>query len=182
MWTISDNTLVSILFLSNSSYRQRKHFVWKLPQEWTRILRAWFFSFWRCYTKIHVTQITRTSARFVPGCTKGPSRGSCPRATSPQVLYPTPRLNRYSWLSTSGIFKEIEGVSNVKDCVVRCCRHEQCNVAFMTDDKCYQVTCTTDELCKPVLSPNSDSKEHVFMVLVKPTGEDSWQDVLSQGW
>jgi hypothetical protein len=70
----------------------------------------------------------------------------------------------------------------VKDCVVRCCRHEQCNVAFMTDDKCYQVTCTTDELCKPVLSPNSDSKEHVFMVLVKPTGEDSWQDVLSQGW
>jgi hypothetical protein len=81
---------------------------------------------------------------------------------------------------TAGIFKEIEGVSNVKDCVVRCCRHEQCNVAFMTDDKCYQVTCTTDELCKPVLSPNSDSKEHVFMVLVKPTGEDSWQDVLSQ--
>lgn len=51
----------------------------------------------------------------------------------------------------------------------------------MTDEKCYHITCVSDELCKPVVSLNPDSKDRVSMVLVKPTDEDSWQDVLAQG-
>ena len=51
----------------------------------------------------------------------------------------------------------------------------------MSDAKCYHITCTSDELCKPVLSPNPESKDHIMMVLVRPTDEDRWQDVLAQG-
>lgn len=49
----------------------------------------------------------------------------------------------------------------------------------MTDDKCYHVACNSNELCIPTLNSNPQTIEHVAMVLVKPTDEDTWEDVLA---
>lgn len=81
----------------------------------------------------------------------------------------------------TGTFTEIEGIKTLKKCVLECCVKEDCNVAFMTDDKCYHIDCVRNELCIPALSPNPDTFDHVSMVLVRPEkGEDSWDDLMQQ--
>jgi len=50
----------------------------------------------------------------------------------------------------------------------------------MRDDKCYHVKCYSNELCVPILNMNPLTMDHVNMVLVKPTDDESWEDVLAQ--
>lgn len=81
-----------------------------------------------------------------------------------------------------GVFDEVEEVKEKKTCVLECCLKDQCNVAFIVDDKCYHVKCRSNELCIPTLSTNSDNADHISMVLVKPLSEqDSWIDILNEG-
>lgn len=81
---------------------------------------------------------------------------------------------------SAGVYVEVKDAPKLKNCVVQCCVQPKCNVAFMTDGKCYHVSCKSDELCLPVMSPNADSVERISMVLVQPTDEDTWEDVLQQ--
>lgn len=81
---------------------------------------------------------------------------------------------------SAGIYTEVDGVSALKSCVMKCCIDGKCNVAFMMDTKCYHVACTSNELCVPTQTANVESAEHVAMVLVQPTDEDTWEDVLAQ--
>lgn len=57
---------------------------------------------------------------------------------------------------------------------------DNCNVAFMTDEKCYHIACKSNDLCMPSLRRNPDSAEHIVMVLVKPKDGDSWEEDLQQ--
>lgn len=50
----------------------------------------------------------------------------------------------------------------------------------MMDTKCYHVACASNELCVPTPSVNIESADRVAMVLVQPTDEDEWEDVLTQ--
>lgn len=54
----------------------------------------------------------------------------------------------------------------------------------MNKDKCFHITCNSDELCKPTkMDENFKIRDQVAMMLVKPTDEDSWSDILQpQGW
>lgn len=81
-----------------------------------------------------------------------------------------------------GTFTEIEEVKVLKQCILKCCIKEDCNVVFMTDDKCYHISCTSNELCVPTRSPNPDTFDHVSMVLVRPVApDDSWDDSMQDG-
>lgn len=72
-------------------------------------------------------------------------------------------------------------VKSLKKCVLDCCVKEECNVAFMTDEKCYHIHCVSNELCMPFLSPNPETFDHVSMILVRPVLlEDSWEDIIRQ--
>ncbi|XP_050298376.1 dyslexia-associated protein KIAA0319-like protein [Anthonomus grandis grandis] len=101
-------------------------------------------------------------------------KNECPR------LYPrvfkgfVPRGN-----ISAGFYDEIKGINTMKLCVQKCCIKATCHVAFMTDDKCYHVACSSNELCIPTRNTNPDTVNHVAMVLVKPTDEDTWEDVLA---
>ncbi|KAG5899774.1 hypothetical protein JTB14_006109 [Gonioctena quinquepunctata] len=81
---------------------------------------------------------------------------------------------------SAGIFEDIKGVTKLKQCVLECCSKDTCNVAFMHNDKCYHITCNSNELCIPMSSPNLGPVEHDYLILVKPTDEQSWQEVLQQ--
>lgn len=81
---------------------------------------------------------------------------------------------------SAGVYSEVKSVNKLKSCVVKCCTTDKCNVAFMMDEKCFHVSCASDELCLPKLSSNTDSLDHIMMVLVQPTDEDTWEDLLSQ--
>ncbi|CAG9767299.1 unnamed protein product [Ceutorhynchus assimilis] len=80
---------------------------------------------------------------------------------------------------SAGFFEEITDSSTLKPCVQTCCLKPSCHVAFMTDDKCYHITCTSNELCVPTMNMNPNTVDHVAMVLVKPTDDDTWEDVLA---
>lgn len=82
---------------------------------------------------------------------------------------------------SAGIYTPIDGVDALKSCVMKCCiDNAKCNVAFMMDTKCYHVACASNDLCVPTLSTNVESADRVAMVLVQPTDEDTWEDVLAQ--
>ncbi|KAL1497900.1 hypothetical protein ABEB36_008782 [Hypothenemus hampei] len=101
-------------------------------------------------------------------------KSECPR------LYPKlfkgciPRGN-----TSAGYFEEITDINTLKPCVLQCCLKAACNVAFMSDDKCYHVACTSNELCIPTINRNPQTVDHVNMMLVKPTDDESWEDVLA---
>ena len=83
----------------------------------------------------------------------------------------------------TGIYTEVDGVTTKKTCVLECCVKEDCNVAFMTDQKCYHIKCTSNDVCIPVENPNMDyTARHVSMVLVKPISdrEESWEEILNE--
>lgn len=80
----------------------------------------------------------------------------------------------------SGVYEEIQGITKLRGCVLECCLKENCNVAFMTDDKCYHITCKSNELCVPSSKFNSDAADHLTLVLVKPTDDESWEEALRQ--
>lgn len=81
---------------------------------------------------------------------------------------------------SAGIYTEVDGATDMKNCASKCCLENKCNVAFMMDTKCYHVACVSNELCLPTLSDNVEPADRVAMVLVKPTDEDTWEDVLGQ--
>ncbi|XP_023029330.2 dyslexia-associated protein KIAA0319-like protein isoform X1 [Leptinotarsa decemlineata] len=81
---------------------------------------------------------------------------------------------------TAGIFEEVKGVNKLKQCVLDCCAKDTCNVVFMPKDKCFHITCNSNELCIPTPSLNIDSSEHFNLILVKPTDDETWQEVLQQ--
>lgn len=85
-------------------------------------------------------------------------------------------------VSVLGTFTKVTDVKGSKECVVQCCLNEDCNVVLMQDQDCFHVACVSNELCTPVLSLNSETTNHVSMVLVRPVpGEETWGEVLGQG-
>ena len=68
----------------------------------------------------------------------------------------------------SGEFIEIKGVTDMKECVKRCCddRYKKCNLAFMLSNSCYSVACKEGalELCKTIPAPPSKFKPLVQYV------------------
>lgn len=82
---------------------------------------------------------------------------------------------------SAGVFTKVQDVSALKSCVMKCCVDEKCNVALMMDTNCYHVACASNDLCVPTPSGSLESTDRVAMVLVQPTDEDSWEDVLAQG-
>lgn len=49
----------------------------------------------------------------------------------------------------------------------------------MTDNKCYHISCKSNELCAPSKF-SAETAEHLTLVLVKPTDEEPWEEVLRQ--
>jgi hypothetical protein len=43
-----------------------------------------------------------------------------------------------------------QDASDMPKCMARCCEIKKCDIAYYVDNKCYSVTCTTKEACKPV--------------------------------
>lgn len=80
---------------------------------------------------------------------------------------------------SAGVYEEITEINTLKPCVLKCCTKDVCNVAFMTDDKCYHISCKSNELCIPTMHLDPVTAEHVAMVLVKPTDDDNWEDELA---
>lgn len=50
----------------------------------------------------------------------------------------------------AGIFTRQDNVTNMKQCISRCCRLSKCNVAFMVSKICYAVECFSNEKCTTV--------------------------------
>ncbi|XP_066137669.1 dyslexia-associated protein KIAA0319-like protein [Euwallacea fornicatus] len=80
---------------------------------------------------------------------------------------------------SAGTYEEIAETSTIKPCVRKCCLKISCNVAFMHKDKCYHVACNSNELCTPAMNMNPQTADRVSMVLVKPTDDESWEEVLA---
>lgn len=80
----------------------------------------------------------------------------------------------------SGVYEEIQGITKLRECIVECCFKETCNVIFMSENKCYHVSCKSNDLCVPMVNTNPDASEHSTLVLVRPTDDESWEDVLRQ--
>lgn len=80
----------------------------------------------------------------------------------------------------AGTFDEIKDIQSEKHCVLACCQKDECNVAFMTAEKCYHITCASNELCMPVLSPKVATRNQFAMVLVRAVGDDNWENLLSK--
>lgn len=74
--------------------------------------------------------------------------------------------------------KEPDIVSK-KDCIIKCCMKETCNVAFLHNNNCYHLQCTTTEMCLPVYRQDLSGGNSPSMVLVKPVEEgENWSDFL----
>ncbi|CAH0563661.1 unnamed protein product [Brassicogethes aeneus] len=99
--------------------------------------------------------------------------GFCPRLYKKSFKGYVPQGNL-----SAGIFDQTE-ITNLKECVLKCCLKDKCNVAFMSEDKCYHISCYTNEMCAPIPSQKPNSVDRFTMVLVKPTDDDTWGDVLN---
>lgn len=65
-------------------------------------------------------------------------------------------------------YKEVVRVNDIEKCVFQCClQKSECNVAFMSNGRCYHVQCASDEHCLPVKRAGMEDKWK--MVLVNPT-------------
>ncbi|XP_037047576.1 dyslexia-associated protein KIAA0319-like protein [Bradysia coprophila] len=77
----------------------------------------------------------------------------------------------------AGNFSEYPKITTLLPCIASCCQHNTCNVAFIFNETCYQVQCSSNDLCMPARKLNVTTK--LQMVLVNPvTDGDSWMDVL----
>ena len=77
---------------------------------------------------------------------------------------------------SAGTYTEITEATSHKDCVYLCCANEDCNVAFITESKCFHISCISNQYCAPTMSSNLD----VSMVLVRPTMGQNWEDVVDE--
>lgn len=50
----------------------------------------------------------------------------------------------------------------------------------MTDEKCYHITCKSNDLCVPTYSIKPETSEHIVMILVKTVDDESWEEVLQR--
>lgn len=78
----------------------------------------------------------------------------------------------------AGNFTEIEGISSIYLCVIKCCQLHKCNVAFVHNNTCYHVKCVNNELCLPSKRPNVTTQ--LRMMLVNPVGDETWMDVIKR--
>lgn len=80
---------------------------------------------------------------------------------------------------TAGIYKKIDKVHSLDSCMSACCKDENCNVVFMHDAACYNIFCSSNEMCAPMFRPEAQFGKHVKMVLVQPVPPaESWSDVV----
>lgn len=64
-------------------------------------------------------------------------------------------------------YKEVSHVNDIEKCVFQCClQKSECNVAFMSNGRCFHVRCVSDEQCLPL--KRSGMADKWKMVLVKP--------------
>ena len=61
--------------------------------------------------------------------------------------------------SHSGKFKYVPDVTDMKTCIVECCKHKVCDAALMLNDDCFLVSCHSELLCDTV--PSRSSKYHL---------------------
>lgn len=54
---------------------------------------------------------------------------------------------------------------------------KDCHVAFLSDNECFHIKCYSNERCIPILKVGSIGR--ISMVLVKPTDDDTWEEVLA---
>ncbi|XP_045475739.1 dyslexia-associated protein KIAA0319 homolog [Harmonia axyridis] len=102
-------------------------------------------------------------------------RLSCPKLFEHTFKGYVPRGNL-----SSGTFTSIEGVTDLKPCVLKCCEDYKCNVAFMNHKICYHIACISNDLCIPMLHPDPEVEKNVYMILVKPVDDDeSWEEILT---
>ena len=56
----------------------------------------------------------------------------------------------------SGLFTKLGRVKTMDDCIERCCRSSNADVAYMLGPFCFAVKCKTREMCKPSPAMYSD--------------------------
>lgn len=79
------------------------------------------------------------------------------------------------------IFTSWPRVVGMRQCIATCCSELRCNVAFMHNNTCYHVQCSTSKMCMPLYRPDLPSENTPSMVLVKPVKDDEiWSDLLDQ--
>ncbi|XP_044758358.1 uncharacterized protein LOC123316378 [Coccinella septempunctata] len=80
---------------------------------------------------------------------------------------------------TAGSYFYIEGITDVENCITKCCENSTCNAALMLNDKCYTVDCDSNEKCIPILHHNENFRDNVTMILVKPEEKnENWSNIL----
>nr|XP_022906199.1 dyslexia-associated protein KIAA0319-like protein isoform X1 [Onthophagus taurus] len=86
---------------------------------------------------------------------------------------------------SSGVFSAVPDAEDQRSCVLDCCEKNDCNVAFIADEKCYHIKCQNSTICLPIYIGSGNSKEEddyasrVSMVLVRPVEEDvEWVELL----
>ena len=58
-------------------------------------------------------------------------------------------------------------VSNIYECIERCCNKPQCDLIYWRKGRCHAVSCYTDELCK---SSQADNEEENILVYINKRG------------
>lgn len=77
----------------------------------------------------------------------------------------------------AGNFSELPKITTLLPCIASCCQlKDKCNVAFIFNETCYQVQCTTNDLCIPSRKPNVTTK--LQLVLVNPVTEGYYYDTI----
>lgn len=51
---------------------------------------------------------------------------------------------------SSGLFTRIGHVSDIKNCIQKCCETPRCDLAYMDINVCYTVICHFPSLCQPI--------------------------------
>lgn len=78
-----------------------------------------------------------------------PQNHSC--KAEPIIYNATLRLGMHS-----GLFTKLGRVKAMDDCIERCCRSSNADVAYMLGPFCFAVKCKTKEMCKPSPAMYSD--------------------------
>ena len=55
----------------------------------------------------------------------------------------------------AGNFTDLGHVSNMDDCISRCCGDSACELAFKIEDDCYGVTCYSERSCRTRAARNA---------------------------
>lgn len=62
-------------------------------------------------------------------------RMMCPKLLPQTLIGYAPRGN-----TSAGSYKKNDRIKDIEECVQLCCTHPTCNVVFMYDDDCFQVS------------------------------------------